>query len=91
MQAVFRAPLPIFRSDSRPCRAAFRISNTSLGAELFHRTTRALSLTEAGQRFYGRAQDILAEFDEAEAEARGLDQEPVGMLRVSAPHSFRNW
>ena len=59
-----------------------------LGAELFHRTTRALSPTEAGQRFYGRAQDILAEFDEAEAEARGLDQEPVGMLRVSAPHSL---
>jgi DNA-binding transcriptional LysR family regulator len=59
-----------------------------LGAELFHRTTRALSLTEAGQRFYGRAQDILAEFEEAEAEARGLDQEPVGMLRISAPHSF---
>ena len=59
-----------------------------LGAELFHRTTRALSLTEAGQRFYTRSQDILAEFDEAEAEARGLDKEPVGMLRISAPHSF---
>ena len=59
-----------------------------LGAELFHRTTRALSLTEAGQRFHTRAQDILSEFDEAEAEARGLDKEPVGMLRISAPHSF---
>ncbi len=59
-----------------------------LGAELFHRTTRALSLTEAGQRFYSRAQDILADFEEAESEARGLDKEPVGMLRVSAPTSF---
>lgn len=59
-----------------------------LGAELFHRTTRALSFTEAGERFYKRAQDILSEFDEAEAEARGLDKEPVGMLRISAPHSF---
>lgn len=59
-----------------------------LGAELFHRTTRALGLTEAGQRFYERALDILAEFDEAEAEVRGLDKEPVGMLRISAPHSF---
>ncbi|MEO0548559.1 MAG: LysR family transcriptional regulator [Pseudomonadota bacterium] len=59
-----------------------------IGAELFHRTTRALSLTEAGQRFYDRAQDILSDFDEAEAEARGLDKEPVGMLRISAPHSF---
>ena len=59
-----------------------------LGAELFHRTTRALSFTEAGERFYKRAQDILSDFDEAEAEARGLDKEPVGMLRCSAPHSF---
>ena len=59
-----------------------------LGAELFHRTTRALSLTEAGQRFYERAIDILDSFDEAEAEARGLDNEPVGMLRISAPNSF---
>lgn len=61
-----------------------------LGAELFQRTTRALSLTEAGQRFYARAQDILSDFDEAEAEARGLDNEPVGMLRISAPHSLSN-
>lgn len=59
-----------------------------LGAELFHRTTRALSFTEAGERFYKRAQDILSEFDEAEAEARGLDKDPVGLLRISAPHSF---
>lgn len=59
-----------------------------LGAELFHRSTRALSLTEAGQRFYKRAHDILDDFDEAEAEARGLDKEPVGMLRISAPTSF---
>ncbi|GAB5459246.1 MAG: LysR family transcriptional regulator [Henriciella sp.] len=59
-----------------------------LGAELFQRSTRALALTEAGQRFYVRAQDILSDFEEAEAEARGLDKEPVGMLRISAPTSF---
>ena len=59
-----------------------------LGADLFLRTTRALSLTEAGTKFYGRAQDILAEFDDAEAEARGLDHEPVGLLRITAPQSL---
>ena len=59
-----------------------------IGAELFHRTTRALSLTEAGQRFYRRAETILAEFDEAEAEARGLDNEPVGLLRISTAQSL---
>lgn len=59
-----------------------------LGTTLFQRTTRALSLTEAGERFYRRAADILAEYDEAEAEARGLEHSPVGLLRVSCSHSF---
>lgn len=60
----------------------------SLGTTLFQRTTRALSLTEAGERFYRRASDILTEYDEAEAEARGLEHSPVGLLRVSCSHSF---
>ncbi|MEM9739980.1 MAG: LysR family transcriptional regulator [Pseudomonadota bacterium] len=59
-----------------------------LGAELFQRTTRALNLTEAGHKFYERAGTILSEFDDAEAEARGLDHEPVGMLRISAANSL---
>jgi len=61
---------------------------SQLDAMLFLRTTRALSLTEAGERFYRRAVDILAEYDEAEAEARGLEHEPVGLLRISCSHSF---
>lgn len=60
----------------------------TLGATLFLRTTRSLSLTEAGTRFYSRAADILAEFDEAEAEARGLEHEPVGLLRLSCAASM---
>ncbi|MBA3069524.1 MAG: LysR family transcriptional regulator [Hyphomonas sp.] len=60
----------------------------SLGTTLFLRTTRALSLTEAGTRFYRRAADILAEYDEAEAEARGFEHSPVGLLRLSCSHSF---
>jgi len=60
----------------------------SLGTTLFQRTTRALSLTEAGTRFYKRATDILTDYDEAEAEARGLEHEPVGLLRISCSHSF---
>lgn len=60
----------------------------SLDATLFLRTTRSLSLTEAGDRFYKRAADILAEYDDAEAEARGLDHEPVGLLRISCVSSM---
>ena len=60
----------------------------TLDAALFMRTTRSLSLTEAGERFYKRAGDILADFDDAEAEARGLDHEPVGLLRISCVSSM---
>ncbi|WP_018148276.1 LysR family transcriptional regulator [Henriciella marina] len=59
-----------------------------LGAELFLRTTRALSLTESGAKFYDRARSILEAFEAAEAEVRGLDNDAVGQLRISVPHSL---
>ena len=60
-----------------------------LGARLFNRSTRSLSLTEAGEQFIGRASHLLAEFD-AIAGRSGVDdmQAPQGLLRVSAPLSF---
>ncbi len=59
-----------------------------LGVRLLHRTTRRLSLTEAGQNYYQRVAEILAQLAEAEAEAAELQVEPRGRLRVSAPMSF---
>lgn len=59
-----------------------------LGARLVHRTTRRLSLTGAGERFYADAMYILQLIDEAEQRVAGLDGEPSGPLRVSAPTSF---
>ncbi|MBE0532949.1 MAG: LysR family transcriptional regulator [Rhodospirillales bacterium] len=59
-----------------------------LGARLFNRTTRRLSLTEAGSDFLERAQRILAELEEAEQAAGRLTDEPRGVLRVNAPMSF---
>lgn len=43
----------------------------SLGARLFERRTRALLLTEAGQRFHQVAQQVLAELDDATQKLRG--------------------
>lgn len=54
------------------------------GARLLNRTTRRLSLTEAGERAYKRALLLLEEADALEAELRVADHEPVGLLRVSA-------
>ncbi|MFW5681230.1 MAG: LysR substrate-binding domain-containing protein [Pseudomonadota bacterium] len=59
-----------------------------LGARLLNRTTRRLSITEAGGRYVEEAARILA--DLAEVEARTADQQavPRGRLKVNAPMSF---
>jgi len=59
-----------------------------LGTRLLNRTTRRLSLTEAGARLYERCQRIIAEAEAAEAEAGSLQTEPSGLLRVSVGVSF---
>jgi DNA-binding transcriptional LysR family regulator len=52
---------------------------------LIMRSTRQMSLTEEGAKFFERAQRILAEVDEAEAVLAHGRVEPQGTLRVSAP------
>ncbi|QEL54183.1 LysR family transcriptional regulator [Chromobacterium paludis] len=59
-----------------------------LGARLMHRTTRKLSLTEAGETYLAQAGSLLAELDELDARLSHGASEPVGRLRVSAPVSF---
>ena len=59
-----------------------------LGARLFNRTTRRVSLTEAGARFYEHAGRLLAELAEAEVAVGELHAEPRGTLRVNGPMSF---
>jgi DNA-binding transcriptional LysR family regulator len=59
-----------------------------LGARLLHRTTRRLTLTEAGDALYRRSSGALAELSEAEREVAQLTGAPRGLLRVSAPVYF---
>jgi DNA-binding transcriptional LysR family regulator len=59
-----------------------------LGARLFHRTTRQISLTEAGEGFHERVLAALAGLEEAEAFLAGRSSAVTGRLRVSAPTSF---
>jgi DNA-binding transcriptional LysR family regulator len=58
-----------------------------LGTRLFHRSTRKLTLTPEGERYYEdirRAMDAIAE---ADSNARGED-EPSGLLRIACPASL---
>lgn len=59
-----------------------------LGVKLLHRTTRKLTLTEAGRRYLESVERILAEAAEAEAAAASERLEATGVLRVNAPVSF---
>ena len=60
----------------------------SLGALLFQRTTRKLSLTEAGELYYERATRIVTEIDEAKLAISQLDGTPTGILRLNVPGSL---
>lgn len=59
-----------------------------LGTRLLQRTTRQISLTEAGQGFYDRVLAILAGLEEAEAYIAGRSSQMHGTLKISAPTSF---
>jgi len=59
-----------------------------LGVKLFHRTTRQLSLTEAGSNYLEACQRILPEIDEAEAAATSQRIKATGLLRMNVPLSF---
>ena len=59
-----------------------------LGVHLVHRTTRRLSLTEPGERFFRDVTAILASIDEAEARLTGIGGILSGRMRISAPTSF---
>src|SRR5438093_3541280 len=59
-----------------------------LGARLLQRTTRSVTLTDAGTRYLERARRILADVEEAELAAEGERTRPSGRLVVSAPVGF---
>ncbi|WP_312717291.1 LysR family transcriptional regulator, partial [Stutzerimonas nitrititolerans] len=59
-----------------------------LGVKLLHRTTRRLSLTEAGSDYLEACLRILPEIEEAEASAASQRVEARGLLRMNVPLTF---
>lgn len=59
-----------------------------LGAKLLSRTTRSLSLTEAGERYFTQARRLVAEIAEAESQLLQGEQQLSGWLRVAASVGF---
>jgi len=57
----------------------------TLGIRLLQRTTRRLSLTDAGAAYYARARDALAGIEEAQRAASSVGVEARGVVRITAP------
>lgn len=64
------------------------VLEANLGVMLFHRTTRRLTLTEAGRGYLEACQRILAEVEEADSAVASQRVDAHGILRLSAPLSF---
>jgi DNA-binding transcriptional LysR family regulator len=59
-----------------------------LGTELIHRTSRAISLTEAGRDFYASALHILDDLESATSRIGRGQTSPKGLIRVTVPPTF---
>ncbi len=59
-----------------------------LGAQLLTRTTRKVTVTDSGQRYYEDVRQILDDIDLAERQVSGEYQQPKGRLTITAPTIF---
>ncbi|MCJ9714273.1 LysR family transcriptional regulator, partial [Bordetella hinzii] len=65
-----------------------RLLEAGLGTPLFHRTTRRVVISEAGERVYHWAQRILDDVDHLVEEAGITRREPRGLLRVCSSFGY---
>ncbi|WP_061709065.1 LysR family transcriptional regulator [Pseudenterobacter timonensis] len=59
-----------------------------LGSQLLQRTTRKLSVTAEGRRYYEECKRVLADIATLESSFPGRSAEPAGRFKVGMPHSF---
>jgi len=59
-----------------------------LGSRLINRTTRTISLTDAGRAYYERCSQIMADAENAERSINQLQEKASGLLRINAPVSL---
>ncbi|MEM0912528.1 MAG: LysR family transcriptional regulator [Pseudomonadota bacterium] len=76
--------------DINPSSVSRAISSLEqqLNLRLFNRTTRKMTLTEAGEAYLKRIRHVVEEYEQATEHARLLNSEPMGTLRMTASVAF---
>jgi DNA-binding transcriptional LysR family regulator len=59
-----------------------------LGVKLFNRTTRSVSLTEAGALYYAKVSDALSLLSDADNAMSELQKAPTGLIKMTAPVAY---
>lgn len=85
--SLARAGQRLGRSPAAVTRAVAALES-HVGAQLLHRTTRRLQLTEAGQHYSAVCRRVLTELDEADLSVAGHRAAARGVLTVTAPVMF---
>ncbi|KWH56040.1 LysR family transcriptional regulator [Burkholderia semiarida] len=87
LQSFVRAATELNISNSSATRMIMSIENR-LGARLLNRTTRSLSLTDAGHLYLAQMRHVIEEIDRVEETIASMHQEPIGSLKIAAPVMF---
>src|SRR3546814_20885363 len=77
----------LFRSQSAISKAVNALEKR-LGVALLHRSTRKVTLTDQGQKYYERTKPLLDEILVADSELTSSVQDVSGAVRIAAPSTF---
>lgn len=78
------------RNDMTPSSVSRKMSQLEdkVGTKLFHRHTRAISLTEEGSAFAKSGQELMSQFEQVTEQIEQKTDTPRGVVRISAPVAF---
>ncbi len=84
----FAATARAWDMDPSTVSRAIAALEEAVGVRLFQRSTRRVSLTEAGERYWKKTSLLVEELESAGDEARLASEVPSGVLRLTASVAF---
>ena len=83
-QSFAKAAIDLQKPSSSVSKAVAKLE-ADLGQSLLHRTTRAMTLTDAGKLYYKQGKKLLQQWQELESQVTELNHTPTGLLRITCP------